>query len=171
MDNLVKRLEKKGWGKREIKKAVGIIRNAKQDNSPNTKFLDKKIYWILLIIVSAANFAISIALIPILLSLSGAKLYFIVSVLGVTFGLLFELVIRSIEHLQRYHHILLAFLIPIVSMASLLIIANISNNAMVKLSLNNIHNSFFVVITYAVSFVAPYIIYRFVLKIEYYAKE
>lgn len=171
MENLVKRLEKRGWEKKEISKAVEIIHNAKQLKSAENSFLGKRIYWVLLIIIIAANFAISIALIPVLIALSGMRLYFIVAMLGVIFGLLFELVIRSIEHLEKRHHIFLAVLIPFIALINLFIITNISNNFMTKLDLANLHNSFIVSTAYAVSFVLPYIIYRFVLKIEYYAKE
>ena len=171
MKNLIKRLEKIGWNKRDIKKAVGIIKNAKQNKPEDIRFLDRRIYWTLLIIIAVANFAISIALIPILVWLGGVQLYLIIIILGIVFGLLFELVIRSIEHLEKRHHILLVFLIPLIALANLFVITNISNNVMAKLSLINIHNSFAVSIIYASSFVLPYIIYRFVLKIEYYAKE
>ena len=71
MENLVNRLEKRGWGKKEIVKAVEIIRNAKQSKSKDTIFIEKRIYWILLIITIVANFAISVALIPLLLALKG----------------------------------------------------------------------------------------------------
>ena len=101
MKNLIKRLEKRGWGKREIAKAVRSIKAAKQNKSKESLFLEKRIYLILLAVIIAANFAISVALIPLLIALKGAFLYFILAVMGIVFGLLFELVIRSIEHLEK----------------------------------------------------------------------
>ena len=171
MENLVKRLEKRGWSKKEIKKAVGIIRHAKQNKPRDIIFLEKRIYWILLMLIIVANFSISVALMPILIALKGIFLYFIIVVLGVAFGLLFELVIRSIEHLEKKHHIILAILIPLIALSNIFVISTISNDLMIKLSLNNIHNPIIVALVYSASFVLPYIIYRFILKIEYYAKE
>ena len=171
MKNLVKRLEKRGWSKKEISKAVTIIKKAKQDKPEDVKFLDKRIYWILLAVVIAANFAISVALIPILMALRGFLLYFVVSTSGIVFGLLFELVIRSIEHLEKKHHLLLAILIPLIAIVNIFVITRVSNNLAATLNLTNFQNSLIVAIVYAVSFVSPYIIYRFILKIEYYAKE
>jgi len=171
MENLVKRLEKKGWRKKEIVRAVGIIRNAKQNKPHDIKFLEERIYWVLLAVIIAANFAISIALIPVLIALNGAFLYLVLMVLGIVFGLLFELVIRSIEHLEKKHHLLLAVLIPLIALANAFVISNVSNDLMSTLSLANLHNSLAVALVYSVSFVLPYIVYRFVLKIEYYAKE
>ena len=171
MDNLIKRLEKRGWNKKEIKKAVGIIKNAKENKPEDTRFLEKHIYWILLIVIIAANFAISISLIPILMALNGMALYLIIIVLGIIFGLLFELVIRGMEHLEKRHHIFLVVLIPLIALINIFVITNVSNNLIKTLNLKNAQISIIVAAVYAVSFVLPYIIYRFILNIEYYAKE
>src|SRR3989338_8245938 len=165
MENLIKRLEKKGWEKEEIAKAVEIIHNAKQLKTPESRFLEKRVYWILLFAIIAANFAISVALIPILMALRGVLLYFIIILLGAVFGLLFELVIRGIEHLERKHHILLAVLIPLIAIANAFVISNISNHFIKILNLRNAHNSIAIAAAYAASFVLPYIVCRFVLKI------
>ena len=171
MENLVNRLEKRGWSKKEIVNAVEIIRNAKQSKGKDAIFIEKCIYWILLIIAIAANFAISVALMPILMSLKGMFLYFIIITLGIAFGLLFELVIRSIEHLEKRHHQLLVIFIPLIALVNIFIISKISNNLTSTLGLANLHNTVTIAIVYAASFVLPYIVYRFILKIEYYAKE
>ena len=171
MQNLINRLGKKGWGKKEIQKAVGIIQESKLNKGKEIILFDRHIYWILLIVILAANFSISIALIPALVALNGAFLYFVVITLGIVFGLLFELVIRSIEHLERKHHIILAFLIPIVASVNMFVIARLSNNFKISMSLKNATQPIILAVVYAASFVLPYIIYRFVLKIEYYAKE
>lgn len=171
MENLIKRLEKKGWEKKDISKAVEIIQNAKQLKTPEARFLEKRIYWILLVVIVAANFAISVALMPILMALNGMILYFIIIVLGIIFGLLFELVIRGIELLERKHHVLLAIFIPLIALVNIFIISNLSNNLTKTLNLTNMHNSIIIAFVYAASFVLPYIIYRFILKMEYYGKE
>ena len=171
MRNLIQRLEKKGWDKRDIKKAVGIIQDVKRNKPEYPRFLDKRIYWILLAVIIAANYAISVALIPVLMAFSGMPLYLIIIILGISFGLLFELVIRSIEHLEKRHHLILAVLIPLTALITIFVISGISNDLSEKLNFTNIHNPFLIAVIYAASFVLPYIIYRFILKIEYYAKE
>lgn len=171
MQNLAKRLEKRGWSKREIDEALGIIKNAKASKTKEDLFLHKRIYWILLVIVATANFAISVALMPLLIALKGPVLYFVIIALGIVFGLLFELVIRSIEHLQHKHHLILAILIPLLAAIDFLIITKISNDLASKLNLNNIHSPLIVALAYALSFVMPYIVYRFVLKKGYYSSE
>ena len=171
MRNLVERLEKRGWSKKDIIKTVGIIRNAKKNKPSDIRFLEKRIYWILLFVIIAANFAISIALIPVLVALKGMFLYFIIIIIGMVFGLLFELVIRSIDHLEKKHHLILAILIPLIAIVNIFVMSNISNYFIKILSLTNLHNSAVIAVVYSASFVLPYIIYRFILKIEYYVKE
>lgn len=171
MEKLVKRLEKKGWNKKELLKAVKIIKNAKSNKTRENLFLEKRIYWLLLIIIIVATFAISIALLPVLIAIKGVALYSVIIILGIAFGLLFELVIRSIEHLQHKHHLGLAVLIPLIALVNIYVIARISNNLALKLNLNNIHSPLIVALIYAASFVMPYIVYRFVLKIEYYSEK
>ena len=171
MENLRKRLEKRGWQKQEIEKAIGIIKKAKQNKTKESLFLERRIFWILLIVVIAANFAISVALMPLLIALKGFALYFVIVVLGIVFGLVFELVIRSIEHLESRHHLVLAVLIPLIALANVLLISGLSNDLALRLDLQNIHSSFIIGLVYAISFALPYLIYRFILKIEYYAKE
>ena len=124
----------------------------------------------MLVVIIAANFAISVALIPALVALNGMALYIVIGFLGLAFGFLFELVIRSIEHLEKHHHLILAILIPLAALTNVFIITRISNELETKLGLDNLHNPLLVALIYAASFVLPYIIYRFVLKIEYYSK-
>jgi len=170
MQNLISRLQKKGWGEKEIDKALDIIHNAKQLKTPENKFLERRIYWILLLIILVGDFTISVALMPVLVALNGALPYFIIIVLGLIFGFLFELVIRSIEHLERRHHIFLAFIIPLTLLVDFFIVSRISNNIARTLGLATSHNPVLISIVYAYSFAMPYIIYRFVFRIGYYAK-
>ena len=171
MHNLTNRLEKRGWSAKEIEKAVGIIDTAKKVKTSESRFLEKRVYFALLLLIIAANFAVSVALIPVLMVLRGAYLYFIIIVLGIVFGLLFELVIRSIEHLERKHHLVLAFFIPMVALINAAAISQMSNKFGLAFGISNFHEPLFVGLIYAVSFVLPYIVYRFVLKMEYYSKE
>ena len=171
MQNLSDRLEKRGWSAKDIQKAVGIIYTAKKVKTAESRFLERKVYFILLLIIIAANFAICVALIPVLMALHGIYLYFIIAVLGIVFGLLFELVIRSIEHLQKRHHFALAFFIPIVALVNAAAISQMSNKFTAAFGIRNFHEPIFVGMAYAVSFVLPYVVYRFILKMEYYSKE
>lgn len=169
MENLIHRLQKKGWNEKEISRVVSIIKE-EQKKKASAKYIDE-IYWVLLLVILAANFALSVALVPMLLFLNGFVLYSIIILVGTVFGLLFELIIRSIEHLDKHHHFVLALLIPMIALANSLVITKYSNDLMESLSINNSHDLFAIAFVYSLSFVLPYFIFRFVLKIEYYSKE
>ena len=171
MENLLNRLEKRGWKKKEIAEAAWLIKKAKQSIDPETSLLQQRIYRILLIVVVVANFAISIALMPLMIALRGGFLYFILVVMGISFGLLFELVIRSIEHFERRHHVALAYFIPVVALINIFTITKISNGLTITLSMKNIQNPLLIGIVYSVSFVLPYLVARFILRAEYYKRE
>lgn len=162
MQNLIQRLEKRGWGKKEIAEAAWLIRKSKESIDPEARLFQRRIYRILLAAIVVANFAISTALMPLLIALKGIFLYFILVVMGLSFGLLFELVIRSAEHLERRHHIVLAAFIPIVAVVNAFVISGVSNDLARNLGLGNVHNPLIIAVVYAASFVLPYIIYRFV---------
>ena len=80
MENLRKRLEKRGWHKQEIEKAIRIIKNAKKNKTKENIFLEKRMFWILLAVLMAANFAVPVALIPLLIALNGFLLYFTIRI-------------------------------------------------------------------------------------------
>ena len=168
MQNLINRLGKRGWAKHEIDNVVSLIHKAKQNKTHETLFLEKRILWLMLAIIITTNITISVSLVPILMFLTGAALYFFTIVIGVVFGFLFEVVIRSIEHLEYKHHIALAIFIPATSLITALIVTNVSNSLMKILRITNVHNSLVIGIVYAISFSLPYLICKFVLKKEYY---
>ena len=171
MQNLIKRLEKRGWKNKEIAKAGSIVENANVHKTKENLFLEKRVFWILLAVIIVGNFAISVALVPLLLALKGIALYFLIIVLGISFGMLYELVIRTIEHLEKRHHLFLAAMIPLVALGSAFLISREANELVLKFKLNNIHEPAMIGLAYSVSFVLTYIIYRFVFGMEYYLKE
>ena len=157
-------LRKKGWTKREIDKTLKIIREAKKNKHPAIKFLDKTIYWISLIVAIIGNFIIAVVLIPFLLTLNSFQLYLIIVTIGMAFGLLFELLIRSITHLKTGHHLFFGFLMPVVAVVNIFIITNIADYFEKVFLIKNVHNPLVVAIVYAVAFILPYAIYHLFLK-------
>jgi len=161
MDNLKKRLVEKGWDKKDINKTLKIIEKAKANKHPHIKILDKSVYWISLIVAIIGNIIISISLIPVLLALRNFQLYLIVITMGIAFGLLFELLIRTIEHLETKHHIFLSIIIPINAVINIIVIILFSNRLEGAI---NIQNPVLIGVVYAVAFILPYSIYQLFLK-------
>jgi len=164
MHDIKKRLKQKGWKKKDIDKTVKIIQKAKENKHPHIKTLDNAVYWISLLVAIIGNFLISISLIPVLLILRSFPLYLTIITLGASFGLLFELLIRSIEHLETKHHLLLGILIPIIAIINVVIIVLISNRIEAILNIQNLQNPLLVGSVYAIAFIFPFTIYHVFLK-------
>lgn len=171
VERLAGRLRKKGWQKEHIRKAVELINNAKQNRHPGIKLMDSLVYWFLLLLIAAGNFTISIGLLPLLLALEGILLYPIVIAVAMAFGLLFELAIRSIEHLEIKHHFFLALVIPLIAAINFLVMAQFAREAQISLGMAERHDYISLSIAYTAAFIIPYIYCKFVLKKGYYSEE
>jgi len=164
MQNIKDHLTEKGWNRRDINKTIKIIEKAKKNKHPKIKILDKSVYWFSLILVIFGNFILSISLIPVLLALKGLSLYLVIITLGISFGLLFELLIRTIEHLKTKHHLFLGIIIPILAVINFIII---SSNIKKLIGIENPQNPIIVGSVYTIAFIIPYIFYQVFLKEKY----
>jgi len=161
MKNLKTYLSEKGWSKKDINKTIKIIQDAKKEKHPKIKVLDKLIYWISLVFALVGNFIITLALIPELVALKGPILFIVIITLGFSFGLLFELLIRTIDNLKIKHHIFLGIIIPILSIINFIFL---SNNMKRLIGIENPHNPIIIGAVYTIAFILPYIFYQIFLK-------
>ena len=97
--NLYQKLRAKGWSKADINKAANIINKAEKPKK--IQLLDEVIYWFILVIAIIGNIVISIALVPFLIALKSSFLYLVIILMAITFGFLFDSLIRDIESLLR----------------------------------------------------------------------
>jgi hypothetical protein len=161
MGGIKRYLVEKGWKKSNINNALKIIEKAKKSKHPQIKILDKFVYWFSLLIAVIGNLIISISLIPVLLVLKGPLLYIVVITLGISFGLLFELLIRGIEDLETKHHLLLSIAIPIIAVINFIIV---SNNMKTLIGIESQQNPVIVGAVYTIAFMLPYLSYQIFLK-------
>jgi hypothetical protein len=161
MNNIKNYLVEKGWNKNNINKTIKIIEKAKKNKHPKIKILDKAVYWFSLMLALIGNFIISLALIPVLLILKGAQLYTVVITLGLAFGLLFELLVRSIENLETKHYLFLGIVIPIIAVINFIIV---SSNMKNFIGIENPQDPTITGSIYAIAFILPYIVYQVFLK-------
>ncbi|MAE43147.1 hypothetical protein CMO93_05215 [Candidatus Woesearchaeota archaeon] len=164
MQDIKKKLLEKGWKKSDINRTLKIIEKAKANKHHHIKILDKSVYWISLIIAIIGNFIISLSLIPLLLALKSFPLYLVLITIGISFGLLFELLIRTIENLETRHHIFLTVIIPLVAIINVFIIVLFSNRLEEIINIQNPQNPLIIGIVYAGAFIIPYAVYQLFLK-------
>jgi len=161
MKNLKTYLSEKGWSKKDINKTIKIIQKAKEEKHPKIKVLDKLVYWFSLVFALGGNFIITLALIPELIALKGSQLYLVIITLGISFGLLFELLIRTLENLKIKHHIFLGIIVPILGVINFIIL---SNNMKRLIGIESTQNPIIIGAVYTTAFMLPYLLYQVFLK-------
>jgi hypothetical protein len=161
MDKIRKHLLEKGWNKREIEKAIKIINHTKKNKHPKIKLLDKAVYWFSLLVAVIGNFLILVTLMPFILTLHLLQLFPIAITLGVSFGLLFELLVRGIENLETKHHLFFGTIIPIIAVINFVVISNLIT---IFTGIEVLHNTLIIGSVYAIAFILPYVLYRLFLK-------
>lgn len=169
-ENLEAKLRKKGWEKKHIHRAIRIIGEADAKKHPSIKKMDAHICWILLVVIAIANFVISIALLPSVMALRGIFLYVVIIIVALIFGLAFELVIRSIEHLEHKHHVALGIIIPAIAAINVFFMATMADDVKISTGFGNAQSPFLISTVYAVAFVVPFIWNKFILKKDYYSE-
>lgn len=161
MKALEKRLAEKGWSKRDVSKAIKIIERAKQSRHPKIKLLDKAVYWVSLLAAIIGNFVIAVVLMPFLLVLSSSQLYIIIAAIGVSFGLLFELLLRQIGNLTAKHHLFFGISVPLLAVLNFVVMLDNIDNF---IGIGSRHSPLIVGSIYAIAFMLPYTIYQSILK-------
>jgi len=152
-------LEAKGWSKAEINKAANIMAHAEAGKSATIRFIEQMAFWLALFIAIFGNFVVSVVLVPFLLLLSGVRLYFTVFVIGVAFGMIFNVLIHYIEDLEESEHIIAGAFIPALALINIYLITHFTNKLEILLQLHTpAHSPLWISVTYVVAFTLPYVI-------------
>ncbi len=152
--------------KEEIEHKLKLIREERGKlKVKKNVFLDKIVYWAALFIAILGNMLIAISLIPFLLTLNEVMLYVVMVVIGLSFGLFFEILVRDIEKLEKKHHIIISILIPSIAVISFFVITVVANNLKNVLNIGIFtHNPLVVAAVYAIFFILPYVVYHSIVK-------
>ena len=125
--------------------------------------LGEILFWIFLFITIIANFIISVILVPIMLVMS--KVYLLISVvfIGFCFGFLLNSILKSIEKLEKRHHVLAGIFIPIMALVNVLIFAKLSNDLIKLMNLKTPpHDPIVLAIAYVGAFTLPYLLSQYI---------
>ncbi len=155
---LRKKLEEKGWSEEEIEHALSIMKpsEARSKNVAAAEKTNPLLYWLTLIIAIIGNFLIAIAIIPFLIVLSDLQLYFIMAIIAVSFGAMFNFLINTIEHLDPQHHVVAGIFIPALAAITVFIMVNVANRLSEFFQSPIIHNPVWVAVVYVLFFSSPY---------------
>lgn len=157
---LHERLREKGWSEQEIAKTMTLMQTPEkvEKHVSLERTMNFGMYWMFLIMLTIINFFVSITLIPFLLILKVTQLFSMVAVLGIGFGMLFNVLIWDIEHLETRHHVGAALFLPILAIVSITLIVTAANT-MAEGIIGGVHqNAVLIAGIYVLSFLLPYLV-------------
>jgi len=164
----IRRLKEKGWSEEDIRTAETIIEKRRREDKSRTYIsMNRVIYWSAIVVIVLGNFAISMFLIPFLLVLKKIGLDIIIVTIAFAFGLLFNLLVTDIEHIEKKHHIMTLIIIPTIAFINFIMMVNIADSLAESLQLTIVReNPYLISIIYVVAFLLPYL-YSLIIKKEY----
>ncbi len=155
-------LNRRNWSKADLRATADILAHAEAEKSPTMRFVEQSAFWTALLIAIVGNFIVSVVLVPFLLLLNGFGLYFTVFIIGVTFGIVFNVLVHYIEDLGENQHIIAGAFIPALALINMFIIAHFSNRLEILLLLETpAHSAVGISVTYVAAFVIPYLLKHF----------
>ena len=138
----------------------------KDDSYYQTTYASHRfLYWTGLAFLLIINFLIAIVLLPLILIMKGSLVYIIVGGIGLLFGLIFDFLVKDLEHLERSHHLFAALLIPIIAIMNLVIISFVSKNVGHILGVKIAENPLIASSVYLLAFMGPFA-YSLLIKKE-----
>ncbi len=157
MEQLKKRLRKRGWKESEIKKIEEVLSRAETTKSPAMKIADRFMFWVFFIIITFGNFLLALSLIPILIYFNEGIVYLLLSIIAVLFGVVFNVLIHSFEFSKKKQHISLIGTV-IFSVIFILIVNNYAEH--LSKFVYHYRNPIFIVLAYLTAFITPYFVFK-----------
>lgn len=154
------RLIERGWSREEAERTHNLINDPDRQakHQPVRMQMNLIVYWMVLTVLTIGNFMISLVLIPFLLILSPTQALVVVAILGIIFGLLFNLLIFDIEHIETMHHYAAAVFIPIIAILNMYFMTSVSNKFALQIQSGGHESPFLISAVYVVMFIIPYVV-------------
>ena len=150
-----RRMKAKGWTDEEIEQANTIFAQAKKTQHPHHKRINEAIYWAVLLLGVFTMVGVAVWVMPVFVFGRAGLLYPLLIFIGLGFGILFNHLIKDLDHLTLRHHMLISAIMPIVGIASFLLVVGQTND-FVALG-GNKHNALLVGVIFTTFFIIPYI--------------
>jgi hypothetical protein len=130
-------LRKKGWSEEEIKKAMKILQKERQ-------------------MFFSQNFAPHIYWVSLLLTIIGN--------ISITFGSLFNILLKDIEMVDPRHHVIVGIFMPAIALTTMWVMIDVTNTYIQTANASNANSPILISAVYALGFAFPSIIQAFAKK-------
>ena len=141
-----------------IQSELAVMQSIAKKKAHDERKMENFVAMTAMLLLIFTNFLGAIILIPFLLFFEGYAQYAIVVLFGVGFGLIFNLMIHSIEHLGDKHHIIAGMVIPFFALLDIVILFILLEKIEKKLTISVTYNYTVIVILFIIAFLIPYFI-------------
>jgi len=156
--HLLKRMRKKGWSEKELSRAHSVLIGSHHKKTKPHKFLDYFIIWFSFVAIIVANLVAMFSLTPLLVFFPNSAMYFMLLVLGGTFGYLFTIVFDDVQHLLNGHqHYFMLILVPYFAIVGAILIMGVAADILPHLS-ETVRKPWLMGTLYVLAFMIPYIL-------------
>jgi hypothetical protein len=162
------RLQAKGWSEEEIQHAQGVLLEAEAKKHPRLIFLEKAMYWILLLVVLIGSIIGMWMLLPFLAILNTWGAVLLIFIIGVVFGSISSILIKDVENLEIHHHLWISLIIPISAIITSIIITRQAQHISEAINISTQHNPLILGIVYSIGSLIPFSILLWYQRSEEY---
>jgi len=134
-----------------------LLKHRKEHKKGLSERLDRLVYWTSLFVLALFNIIACFFLVPLMLITQSYLLYFTLGVFGLSFGVLFNMLIMGIEHLDSHHGTIAAIFIPFLAIIDVLIILAIGEKMKALSGVIMFSSPVFIMI-FVAAFVLPYMV-------------
>ncbi len=139
-----------------IQREIAAVEQGLRKKQGIEQKMQRFVSWTALALLIFVNFLGALLLVPFLLFFEGLPQYVLIVLFGLGFGLLFNLMIHSIEHLGDKHHIIAGILVPCFALLDLVILFGILDQAVQKFQIAITYNYALIVLIFLCAFLIPY---------------
>lgn len=153
---IAQRAEKKS--PQTIQSELAIMQSIATKKAHVERKMEQFVAMTAMLLLIFTNILGAILLIPFLLFFEGLAQYAIVAVFAIGFGLIFNFMIHSIEHLGDKHHLIAGIVVPIFGLLDLVILFTLLEKIKQVLNVQTEYNYALIIVLFIVAFLIPYII-------------
>ncbi len=158
---LKKKLAAKGWHETDIARVIASLLHAHHHSHPALSTVEKLLAWIALGFSILINFIVSIAMIPVYLSMPPFIVMLCLIFFGLCFGLLMDLLIREIDSFSRHHYVAAGLFLPMVSLITMYMTVRASIFISRYFQSTKLQDPVLLALVYTASFLLPHFLYKY----------
>ncbi len=137
---------------------IAIMQSIAKKKSGVEQKMQRFVAMTAMLLLIFTNILGAILLIPFLLFFEGLAQYAIIAMFAIGFGLIFNFMIHSIEHLGDKHHLIAGIVVPTFALFDLVVLFTLLERIKEVLKVQTEYNYTLIIVLFVAAFLIPYII-------------